>query len=99
MWLAREFVGGLLAMAKTHDIPPGDFLADKCMILAMRAANGEAEVEVLRDQLAEVLAQNRELQHRIEDCHCHDDDSTVAVPSDMPAPPIEANAVNGSPGT
>jgi len=98
-WLAREFVGGLIAMAQSNDIDPGDFLADKCMILAMRAAAGEAEVEVLRGQLDAVLAQNGEYQRKLEDCHCHDEDSAVVVPVGAPPPPMVPNLLNGGPDT
>jgi hypothetical protein len=81
-WLAREFVGGLIAMAQTHEVDVADFLAEKCMILSLRAANGESEVEVLRAQLQALATENNELHRRLEECHCHDDESVTVIQVD-----------------
>ena len=87
-WLAREFVGGLIAMAQTHEVDVADFLAEKCMILAMRAANGEAEVEVLRGQV-------RALQQQVADCPCHEENA-VQPYGDMGGSNADMRIVNPS---
>jgi hypothetical protein len=87
-WLAREFVGGLIAIAQTHEVNVADFLAEKCVILAMRAATGEAERDVLR-------AQVQDLQQQVDDCPCHDENIDVAAESGMPAPPVGVLPSNG----
>ena len=79
VWLAREFVGGLIAMAQASDTDVADFLADKCVILAVRTATAESEVQVLRTQLQALATQNTELQQKVDDCPCHDEDVTVDV--------------------
>jgi hypothetical protein len=94
-WLAREFVGGLIAMAQTHDVDVADFLAEKCVILSMRAASGEAERDILRVRLQALEAQNAELQQKVDDCPCHDENTDVVAANSTPAPPVGILPSNG----
>lgn len=102
LWLAREFVGGLIAMAQSHETDVADFLADRCVYLAMRAASGEAEVEVLRTQVQAFTTQIESLQRQIDDCPCHDDDVTTGIVTGITAPepfPSAPSTVNGGPSS
>ena len=71
-WLAREFVGGLLAIADAQGADRTDFIADKCVLLAHRLANAESESRVLSTQLQVLVNENHELHRKIDDCGCHD---------------------------
>lgn len=73
-WLAREFVGGLIAMAQAVNHDVADFLAEKCMILSVRLAHAEAEVELLRTRITTLDA-------RLAECGCHEPQAPVSVPA------------------
>jgi hypothetical protein len=96
-WLAREFVGGMIAMAQTREIDVADFLADRCVLMAMRTATSEAEAEILRAQLQALTGHNAELQRQVDDCPCHDNGNATDNPTQPPGRFVDA--VSSSPGT
>jgi len=84
-WLAREFVGGLVALADAHGVNPADFLAEKCMLLSLRVALAESEVEVLRTRITV-------LDSKLAECGCDDTSTSVqpdeiftGIPQDVPS--------------
>jgi hypothetical protein len=88
-WFAREFVGGLVAIAEARGVNVADFLAEKCALLAMRLSQAESEVRILATQ-AEVLAsENAGLRAQVEDCGCHDEDLPAVEITGAAAPPFE----------
>ena len=78
LWLAREFVGGLVAMAQATGINVVDFLAEKCMVLSMRTAVAESATETLQTRITALDA-------KLAECNCHDETSVPAQP-DVIAP-------------
>ena len=78
-WLAREFVGGLLAIADAQGTERADFLADKCVLLAHRLANAESESRVLGTQLQALATENNDLHRKIDDCGCHESEEAEAA--------------------
>jgi hypothetical protein len=96
-WFAREFVGGLVAIAEARGQDVTDFLAEKCALLAMRLSHAEAELQVLKTQTQVLVNENNELHQKIDDCGCSHDDEAVSGMPPLHPEPVTRNGADGQP--
>ena len=78
-FMAREVVGGMLAVADAQGRDRTDHLADIMVSLIMRLAGAESTIKVLQTQLQVMVNENHDLHKQIDDCGCSDADPAVST--------------------
>ena len=77
-WLVNQILGAQVELAQAKGVNPEDQFVQILANVLPRLAAAESEVQVLRTQLSVALGQIQEMNAKLGDCGCHDEDLAPA---------------------